>query len=125
MGLFSSEGANGLVGTSLLVFAIGAWAIWEYRGRELRHARAMQGLKSHNEPAGLPRTNWARVAATAVVFIALATITVLALDFNVGKGDLFSSSLAFLKYSVLSGFVIVALLLLAMVIRDIKILTKR
>lgn len=125
MGLFSSGGGSALFGTAILIFVIGAWAVMEYRGRERRHTMAMHELQSHKAPEARPRTNWVRVATTSLVFMVLLGVSKFALDFKAGGGELFRNPLILLKYSVFTEFVAIALLLLAMVVRDVKILTNR
>lgn len=100
--------------------AIALWGFWEYREREIRHLKAIRELREFNEVDLSRRPNWGRVTTTLTVIVLLVIVII--------GGAIFASRLGYqygkFVYVLLLELIICITLLLAMAIRDIKLLRR-
>ena len=104
----------------VMIVLIAAWGFWEYREREIRHKKALLDLMNNVEPKPFRAQSWGRVITT----LTMAGLLMLA----AAGGIVFTANIG-LQYAgpvivLLAELMLVAVLLLMMGARDIKILKK-
>ena len=100
--------------------AIALWGFWEYREREIRHRKALLDLQKNIEVKTGNPPSWSKVTTTVITSILLLIVIV--------GGMIFVNRIG-LHYARpvliwLVELMLIALLLLMMAMRDVKILRK-
>ncbi len=67
--------------TIIVISLIVVWGFWEYHERDIRHKKAIYGLRNGIEPQYGIRPNWTKVATTAATALALLVVDLVGLFF--------------------------------------------
>ncbi len=124
---------NGLLDTAdyvlfesaVFLFLIAVWGFWKYRERELLHKEAVLNV-GENLPQGTrARAGWMRIVTTVAVFAILLLAVIRGYVLVLKMVSFFDNPLAYLAYPVLVELSLVAVLFLAMIVRDIRSLVMK